>query len=440
MEKLINFLTSKIKLIVLLYILVQLALVFSSNMSYQSDSQYYFKLAQECISLNEFYPADKHLYEDYITAPLYINVLIIILHIHNSTISVGLLNIIVILAQHFFVYKITEKFFSKETAQLVVILFALYLNNMGMILQNYTELLFTLLITISIYLFSLNKNIYFLISGAFAGAAIAVRPIGWAFLAAIIIVQIFYGIKERKLHLNYSYVYLGTLIFILAFGAITYSRFGNFEFTSTTGPVNLLIGANDDATGGFNASVHQPGKIGYIGNGEELTYIQKGEFYQAQAYKWIKENPVKWFLLSPVKFIHSYGWDDISISNLLGFSDTNFLRVVKILFTENNFEKVLPNTTTIGRITYLSVLTITHLFYYFLLIAAMIGTYKTFRRKMNNELIYITLLFVIFATLMIMITVGTPRYKYPMFILLLPFAANYLQTKFKFGESKVGKN
>jgi hypothetical protein len=311
---------------------------------------------------------------------------------------------------------------------------------MGMILQNYTELSFTLLIIISIYLFSLNKNIYFLISGAFVGAAISVRPLGWGFLAAIIIVQIFCSIKERKLHSNYSYVYLGTLIFILAFGAITYSRFGSFEYTSTTGPVNLLIGANDDATGGFNTTVHQPGKSGYIGNSENLTYIQKGEFYEARAFKWIKENPVKWFLLSPIKFLHSYGWDDISISNLLGFNDTNFLRVIRILFTEKDLQKALPNTTTIGKIIYLSVLTITHLFYYFLLIAATIGIYGTFRRKMNNEIIYIILLFVIFATLMIMITVGTPRYKYPMFILLLPFAANYLQTKFKFGESKVGKN
>jgi hypothetical protein len=43
------------------------------------------------------------------------------------------------------------------------------------------------------------------------------------------------------------------------------------------------------------------------------------------------------------------------------------------------------------------------------------------------------------AILMIMITVGTPRYKYPMFILLLPFASYYLLTKFRIGEENFGK-
>jgi 4-amino-4-deoxy-L-arabinose transferase-like glycosyltransferase len=440
MEKLIKFSASKIKLIVLIYVLIQLTLILTSNITYQGDSLYYYKLAQECVSLNEFYPAEKHLYEDYIVAPSYINGLIIILHIFNSTISVGLFNLLIIFAQLILVYKITKKFFSEETAQLVVLLFVLNLNTTGMVLQNFTELFFTLLITLSFYLFSLKKNIYFILSGAFIGAAIAVRPLGWALLAALILAQIFYSIKERKLYSKYSYVYIGTLIFILTFGGIIYSHFGRFEFTSTTGPVNLLIGANDDATGGFNATVHQPGKSGYIENSNQLTYIQKGEFYEEQAVKWIKENPDKWLLLPPIKLLHAYGWDDVAISTLLGFDDTNFLRVIRILYTEKNLEKALPDKTTNEKVIYLLVLTITHLFYYFLLIAAAIGIYKMFRQKNNNELFQIILLFILFATVMIMITVGTPRYKYPMFILLLPFAAYYLQTKFKLGVIKVGKD
>ena len=437
MEKLIKFFTSKIKLIVLFYVLIQLILVFISNVTYRSDSLYYYKLAQECISLNEFYPAEKHLYEDYIVAPLYINVLIILLHIFNSTISVGLFNILIILAQLILVYKITKKFFSEETAQLVVLLFVLYLNTPGMVLQNYTELFFTLLITISLYLYSLKKNIYFLLSGVFIGAAIAVRPLGWGLLASIILIQIINSIKERKLHSEYSYIYIGSLLFILIFGGIIYSQFGKFEFTSTTGPVNLLIGANDDATGGFNATVHEQGKNGYIENSNQLTYIQKGEFYKAQAIKWIKENPVKWLLLAPLKLLHAYSWDDIATSNLLGFNDTNFLRVLRILFTEKDFEKALPNTTTYEKVIYLSIMIISHLFYYFLLIAAAFGIYRMFRQKTNNELISIILLFILLATIMLMITVGTPRYKYPMFILLLPFAASYIDMKFALRKQKI---
>lgn len=440
MEKLIKFSISKIKLIVLFYVLIQLTIIFTSSITYQSDSLYYYKLAQECISLNEFYPANKHLYEDYIVAPLYINSLIITLQINNSPITIGLLNMIIILVQLFLTYKITKQIFNEVTALLTILLFVLYLNALGMVLQNYTELFFTFLITISVYLFSLKKIIYYILSGVFIGAAIAVRPLGWALLAALIFIQMYYIIKEKKMNLKFAYVYLGTLIFIFTFGAITYSHFGRFEFTSTTGPVNLLIGANDDATGGFNATVHQPGKIGYIWNSDTLTYFQKGEFYQEQAFKWIKDNSFKWLLLAPLKLLHAYGWDDVAISTLLGFDDTNFLRVLRILITEKDFEKALPNTTATGKIFYFSILIITHLFYYFLLVAMVFGIYKMFKQKNNNELAQIILLFILFATLMLMITVGTPRYKYPMFILLLPFAAYYLQTIFKLGVNKVGKN
>lgn len=437
MEKLIKFFSTKIKLIVFIYALILLFLVLMSDITYRSDSLYYYNLAQECISQNELYPAHKHLYEDYITAPLYINTLLIFLHIYNSPITIGLLNIIIILVQLLLLFKITTKIINAETARLAVLLSALYLNTLGMVLQNYTELFFTCLVIISIYFYSLNKNIYFIISGIFIGAAIAVRPLGWTLLAAIILIQIFQVIKEKKLQSKYAYIFIGSLMFILAFGTLTYSHFDRFEFTSTTGPVNLLIGANDDATGGFNATVHQHNKAGFIENSNKLTYIQKGDFYQSQAIKWIKDNTVKWLLLAPLKLLHAYGWDDIAISTLLGFNDTNFLRVFKILLTEKDFNKALPNTTTTAKVIYLFVLIIAHLSYYFLLIASFAGIYKMIKQRNNNELVYIIILFILFASLMIMITVGTPRYKYPMFILLIPYAAYYLQTKINPTENKV---
>jgi hypothetical protein len=76
MKMTIQFLTSKIKYIVLIYVVIQLILILTIDISYKSDSLYYYKLAQECSVSNEYYPAKAHLYEDYIVAPLYINVLI----------------------------------------------------------------------------------------------------------------------------------------------------------------------------------------------------------------------------------------------------------------------------------------------------------------------------------------------------------------------------
>jgi len=162
--------------------------------------------------------------------------------------------------------------------------------------------------------------------------------------------------------------------------------------------------------------------------------IEGSEFYQEQAVKWITENPVKWISLAPLKFLHTYGWDDISLSSLLGFGDTNFAREIRILVSERGQSDALSDTTLTEKVLYFSVLILSHLFYYLLLVAITSGIYNLFKKRLFTDSTSLILLFSLLATLMIMVTVGTPRYKYPMFILLLPFAASYLDMKFGFGK------
>ncbi len=333
MKKIIQLLTSKIKYIIYLYILIQLTLIFTTNIEYKSDALYYYNLAQECIEHNEYYPAEQHLYEDYIFAPLYINVTFILLKIYNSPLTISLFNLLVILVQIAVLYKITIKIFSDKIAKISVLLYLLYLNTLGLALLNYTELFFLLLISFSIYLFLLGKNYFLVLSGIILGGAIAVRPTGWVLLFALLILQTYVSHKNRKLSASYFYLYGGVFIFILCFGLWTNSHFGKFEFTSTTGPVNILIGANDNATGAFNSTVFEKGKAGYIEYPDSLTYVEKGDYYRQQALNWIIANPVRWILLTPMKFFHTFIWDDISLSSLLGMRETNFARCDENHFT-----------------------------------------------------------------------------------------------------------
>jgi hypothetical protein len=434
MKKLIHFLSLKIKHILLIYVVIQLILIFFTDINYRSDALYYYKLADECIKLNEFYPAEKHLFEDYLVAPLYINMLIILLKINNSTIVISLFNLLLILTTIFFMFKISSKIFTDNTARLTIIIFMLYLNTVGLVLQNYTELFFTLLIVSSIYFSQINKKFSLFVSGILLGSAIAVRPLGWALLLSFITIQLLVSIKTKKIIFNYFLIYAGTLVIILSFGLFTYSHFGKFEYTATTGPVNLLIGANDNATGGFNSIIYEKGKAGYLENPRSLTYLEKGEFYREQALEWIKENPFRWLLLAPMKFIHSYGWDDVSLSSLLG-QDVYFLKVVKTVFVEGNFDNALPDTSFAEKVLYFTILISSHFFYYILLTAIALGIFYLFKQKLLSDPMKLIILFALFSTLMIMIVVGTPRYKYPAFILFLPFAANYIRLKIESGKT-----
>lgn len=431
MKMTIQFLISKIKYIVLIYSVIQLILIFTVDISYKSDSLYYYKLAQECIVSNEFYPAKIHIFEDYIVAPLYINILTILLNIYNSTTLISLFNPTTVLLTVFILYKTTLRIFSIETARFTILLYILYFNTLGLVLQNYTDLFFLFIVLTSIYLYSQSTNSSLLLSGIFLGASIAVRPVGWSLLLAFISIHFFIIIKNKKFELNKILIYAGTVIFIIGFGFFTYSNFGRFEFTSTTGPINLLLGANDDATGGFNSKALEVGKAGFIDDSITITYIQRSEFYKEQAFSWIEQNPEKWLMLAPMKIIHTFAWDDISLSALLGFDDTNLARVIRIIFTEGDLNKALPDSSVFEKFIYLLVLVISHIYYFFLVIVVIAGIHNYFTRKESIETINLILIFCAVAILMIMVTVGTPRYKYPVIILMMPIAANYLAEKFR---------
>jgi hypothetical protein len=297
----------------------------------------------------------------------------------------------------------------------------LYLNTIGLVLQNYTELFFTLLIVSSVYFSQINKKFSLFVSGILLGGAIAVRPLGWALLLSFITIQLLASIKTKKIIFDYFLIYAGTLIFIVLFGLFTYSHFGRFEYTATTGPVNLLIGANDDATGGFNSIIYEKGKAGYLENPGALTYLEKSEFYREQALEWIAKHPVKWVSLAPLKLLHSFGWDDIALSSLLGYHEINFGRALKNLITGNDSSVF---------ISYFLFLSLNHIYYYLIIIAIVLGIFQVLKSKWSNFGIKIIFIYSLISILIIMITVGTPRYKYPVFILLLPFAASYFHIKF----------
>lgn len=436
MKKLLKFLISKIKYIVLIYLAIQLTIILSSDINYKSDSLYYYKLAQECLEQGEFYPTHIHLNEDYIFAPLYINVLIVLLGISNSPLTIALFNFLIVSLQILILYKISLLIFSKNIARISILLYIFYLNNLGFILLNYTELLFVLLISLSLYLFLMGKNYYLILSGITLGASIAVRPTGFALLLAFIILQIYNIYKNRKFVVNYLYIYTGVIVFILFFGGWTYSNFGKFEFMSTNGPVNLLIGANENATGGFKAAVFGEGNPGFIENSESLTYIQKNDFYRKQAISWIEEHPLKWLTLAPLKLLHAFGWDDITVSSLLGFNQLNFGRALKILVTGENLSNEFENKSAIKIVFYFSLQFLHHIYYFLILTAIVLGIFHLMKSKLSNDGVRLILFYSLISMFIIMIIFGSPRFKYPMFILLLPFAADYLAYKFKLMESR----
>ena len=426
MRAVISFFTAHIKYILVIYVLVQLIYIFFFSVPYKSDSLYHYQLAVSSLNQQSVYPSVNHLYEDYLIAPLFVNLQVLFLSIMNTTYTVGLLHVILNLLQLFVLYNITIKIFNKETAIIFVVLYILYLPNIGFILLNMTEVLFGLLFSLSL-LFLLKGSIKdIFLSGLFTAASIGVRPTGWALLASLMLFMFIYNFaKVSKKVLTFG---TGAILFFLIIGTATYISSGHFVISSVNYGTNLLIGANDDATGAFNDRVFNEGKAGFINNPQSKTYIEKQRYWYGRALNWIMENPIEWIKVFPVKLVHIYIWDDYAISPLLHMQDWNLYRIMKQIVIEENSEKLLMDTPIYKRILYIS-LQILHHIYYFLIVLIfiflVIKKFKYIKLEKANILLLIVIGFSLFIPL---ISFGDPRFKYPDILLIMIIISPYINS------------
>jgi hypothetical protein len=429
MSKIINFLTSNFKYIIVLYFIIQLSLLFKFPLHYTSDSGYYFKLAQDCLSQRAIYPLPQHLFEDYIVAPLYVNIITLLLTVFNSTLTIGIFNIVLNTLQIYLLYKITTIIINKNAALISVIMYILYLNNLGLVLLNLTELLFTVAVSCSIYFYLQKTSWSWLLAGIFCGVSIAVRPLGWALVISFSVI-IIYIIYKKDIHFSgLLYLLIGLVSIVLLFGSITNLSFGKFVYTSDNGPLNILMGANDHANGGYYENVFEKGEAGYLEHPEKLTFDQKQEFWMTQAVSWISAHPVKWIVLFPKKLFNMFAWDDISVSKLVfnNFTLLNFLKALKEHIPLGN---ILGGFIGIQIIIWALLILYHHLFYYFILFFFIFGLIKFRKIVFHNPDFNMLLLFITIGIIITLIAVGDPRYKYPYMFIIFIFNSLFISKYF----------
>ena len=429
MAKVLNILLPQFKYFLSLYFVIQILLLFRFPVQYTSDSGYYFKLAQDCISQRGIYPLPQHLFEDFILAPLYVNITVLLLAIFNSSLTIGIFNIILNALQIFLLYKITTIIIDEKAARISVILYILYLNNLGLVLLNLTELLFTITISSSIYFYLKKIASSWLFTGIFCGLSIAIRPLGWALVISFLALIIYKIYKKEVRYSSLIFLLSGLFSIVLIFGSLTYLSCDKFIYTSDNGPLNILMGANDHANGGYYENVFEKGEAGYIEHPEKLTFDQKEQFWMNQSFSWISAHPVKWIMLFPKKIFNMFAWDDISVSKLVfsNFTLFNFLKAIKDHVPLDN---ILSGFTSVQIIIWALLILYHHLIYYFFLFFFIFGLIKFRTIVFNNPDFNMLLLFITIGIIITLIAVGDPRYKYPYMFIIFIFNSLFISKYF----------
>ncbi|HIT80863.1 MAG TPA: hypothetical protein IAD09_01270 [Candidatus Caccoplasma merdavium] len=358
-----------------------------------SDAYNYQKWALDCYNSGNWYPKTEQFYsEPYICYAGYINFLIACLHIFGSFTFVPIINLFLNILQLFALYQICKKICNQTVAYYFTIFYCILLSNISIVAVTTSDLFFMTFMMCSITLIKKN-HLLLILSGMLITYANYVRP-----FAVLYLLPIFFYVLYHKFNWKYYVSYFsGIILMTLLLLTFSYTINGTTHISSTTGGINLIIGANDDLNGSYTDKVLQEGNIGYIENSTTYDVFQKDSIWKSRSIEWIKENPRKYILYAPVKMARLW-WADSYSHLLLSNEKHNNSGTAHII-------SVLVNSTS----------------YYLILIFFCIGIFKLGRKIWGYWGIFLIPL--LGGCILHMIMYGGMRYHYPFMPIIIFYAA-----------------
>lgn len=394
----------------------------------ENDPGWYVYYAMECIKHGTMFPDYSNYYSEYIFSPGWINFIILWIKLFGSIRLIPYFCILLNVAILYLLYKISLKVTeSKNITFLALYLFMFLPANSTIVLHLYTEIPFEALSLFSFYLIFSQKSRMILLAGICIALAQWIRPLGVAWMLAAVFFMLY---KDKRIKHAIIYV-TGIVCTCGCIGIATHRNFPTYVFQSVTGGVNLIMGANDMATGGYiQEARYSPEGLGYLpglfkenefttvrlGDGSfrakysnKYTYLECDSIYKARAIQWIKNNPTRWCALIPIKTVKLF-------NTALTYVSTPYASV-----NESPVFKMLSLVCRIaGR------------FFIIIVLLAFAGLFTPFWN--NKKLIY-TVIPVVVCTAMTVAVFGNPRFNF----IMLPFIIIFACVSLKYYKNKVIK-
>lgn len=290
----------------------QLVLVFTFRGDQVSDGMAYKVLAQETAGRSAYYPDEDDVYKPYVFNPGYVNFLALLYRLRQDDLLPMLANIAlnVVMACQLYVvgYRLLGK---RRIGLLAMLLYLMFPTYIADVTNFRSDLLFTTLIFGALVCVFSEKKGRYALAGILLALANFVRPVAVVFILPLCLYLWLQRITLRR----WVSLLLGGLIVTAGIGTLSYVHTGFFTFQSTTGGVNLLIGAHDNATGAY-VSVLDPGEPGYLPELDRMTFQEKDAYWRDIAVRWILDHPARYARLIPKKLFYTYAGDAYAFASL----------------------------------------------------------------------------------------------------------------------------
>ena len=381
------------------------------------DAGLYQYYATQCYSHCTMYPDWTQYHTEYIFNPGWVNFLVLWLHLFKDFSNVPYFLLVCNILNLFLLLELSGKIIPSRVGYYIAgYLFMLIPAFMTTSTTLKSENLFITLTLLSMVLSLRKKTFSAIVAGILISLAFWIRPMGIAWLLA----SLYLFIVVRR-SWKYSLSCIAAFCITCTMIAVsTHRNFPDYIYTASTGGVNLIMGANDEASGRYckegrtnvlpdlfdyqNVRPVTTGLNGphYWGFTNKYSYAEVDSIYKSHAFNWILSNPIKWVGMIPYKFAYM-------------FSDT--------ARAEKNKDEILIEET-------LSVLNVWQtIFVRIVILVSFMGLILPFWRRWENIFILIP---IVLSTAMTLIAVVEPRYNFiflPQIIMFSVISGLYISNR-----------
>jgi 4-amino-4-deoxy-L-arabinose transferase-like glycosyltransferase len=285
------------------FVALRAALIFFVPIEMTSDASWYFNRAISIANGEGYSEAG------YPTAywPVgYPGFLGILFYLFGQNQLVGQIANLVMAAISFFLQlELTRRIFRSEAAaRLGVLLLTLYPNHAAYTSFILTEIYFTFLLLLGVYLYITRSHWFWIwICGIVFGLAALTKP-QVVFLPGLLVLFHVFS-KERRDKLRHHFIrglaiYLTMAMVLVPWAVRNTMIFGEFILISTNGGATLLTGNNPTASGGYDENDPLVAQRNF----SVQDQVESDRRARKLATDWIRENPMRFVELIPLKIWH----------------------------------------------------------------------------------------------------------------------------------------
>lgn len=258
-----------------------------------SDCARHLELANQAYLNNSLYPTPENTYDSYLLAPALINILLAQQWLFGTMSYNWILNMIFNLIVTYEIYWLARHFFNSATGCTSVILWSMLYSTWTGIFPAATEIPFLAFAFSALCLAVKGGCFRLCVAGILIVLANSIRPLAIIFLIAILPAMILRKASWKE----YACGFVSAMAVFVAVGTYVEHQTGYFHTSSTTGGLNLLVRANDKATGALPPSYDDNYTDMQLYRENGLNYEQTDSARKKRAFEWIKNNPGKWAML-----------------------------------------------------------------------------------------------------------------------------------------------